>query len=818
MEGDEPGTFSEAITRNMKRGAELLDDEDEVEELEQRLAQKRRNLETQRTQQRKIQLLASLRLLGRAQAWYNLPLRREHNSTGLLCRWDKEAVHAILSCRQNLHKLPPALTEQGWSKCRDLPQTESNKFQIVLCDDLDIFVARTRRPEVANALMNKDWKQKWLNQFNPSRFLRLSIGEMLSIVRVLPELFPKVFANGRCLSKELAEAYLSHCPLNTRADTDAKAFLGALSAELKVDRDLMLMTWRRFYIMYLPDELRDSREFALTVAEQWVPNVGDLFQLFTSRVRSKYDVALAFCQGDGSSYCHVPVDARKKHRKLAEVACFKRPDLLLTTVPAIIERQLICDKDFILSLLREGGGVIPPTLFHILSPQLKQSPDIIVASIERGILRLDQVPKQLGDFVGEKLMQSTAFVLATLEGAQAKSDDVQSGDELELALKAVLLDRSMAMRALLMHSLLVADLPACWACDPSFWKTVLEISPHFWDACPFGDDINFAIAFKTPGPGLATILLGRFDSLPSNLNFWRRLDFAGLKSWFESLAGFMSGWASREILEDKDIMLSAMSIDCFVYDLLPVSLKNNRQIVEALVSTGSDRALSLMSSDARMAFPDLTIKALEMISTEDLTEILVFDFLEPNHWSNRDVARVWLSKGGPWLPDTFPDEFKEDSELMFLLAANDAEQFSVATQELRQNKSFVLRVLDENGMAYRHVDDSLLNDFDVLLAAWAHSQGVGDVFLAREQYRLVTNFASRVRAKLRDHDIFLRTILCGTHAKGSGSSPLCHLLVQLGEETSLVFRKRLAEFLGIPTGKELGKLRQASKHLELWGY
>ena len=129
MEGDEPGTFSEAITRNMKRGAELLGDEDAVEELEQQLAQKRRRLEAQRTQQRNIQLLASLRLLGRAQAWYNLPLRRgENNSTGLLCRWDKEAVLAILSCRSIIHQLPPALNENGWSKCRDLTQTESNKI------------------------------------------------------------------------------------------------------------------------------------------------------------------------------------------------------------------------------------------------------------------------------------------------------------------------------------------------------------------------------------------------------------------------------------------------------------------------------------------------------------------------------------------------------------------------------------------------------------------------------------------------------------------------------------------------------------------
>ena len=182
---------------------------------------------------------------------------------------------------------------------------------------------------------------------------------MLSIVRLLPELFPKVFANGRCLSKELAESYLRHCPHNTRADKDAKTFLGTLSPALKLDRDLILMTLKKFGILRLPDELRGNRGFALAVAKQGVLKVGDRLQLFTSRVRSNYDVALAFCQGNASSYLHVQVDARKKYRKLAEIACLKCPDLLLTTVPGIIERQLIRDEDFILSLLRERNGAIP---------------------------------------------------------------------------------------------------------------------------------------------------------------------------------------------------------------------------------------------------------------------------------------------------------------------------------------------------------------------------------------------------------------------------------------------------------------------------
>lgn len=95
---------------------------------------------------------------------------------------------------------------------------------------------------------------------------------------------------------------------------------------------------------------------------------------------------------------------------------------------------------------------------------------------------------------------------------------------------------------------------------------------------------------------------------------------------------------------------------------------------------------------------------------------------------------------------------------------------------------------------------------------------MGDVFFAREDHRFVTEFATKVRSRLSNHDVFFKTILCGTSAKASSSSPLRDLLIGLGEETSIAFRKRLAEQLDVPTGVELRKLRKASEHLALWGY
>mmetsp|Transcript_8658 Transcript_8658/g.13777 ORF Transcript_8658/g.13777 Transcript_8658/m.13777 type:complete len:224 (-) Transcript_8658:314-985(-) len=223
-----------------------------------------------------------------------------------------------------------------------------------------------------------------------------------------------------------------------------------------------------------------------------------------------------------------------------------------------------------------------------------------------------------------------------------------------------------------------------------------------------------------------------------------------------------------------------------------------------------------MPDRVRDANRDLVAKALEYVSEEDLDEILEL-FVEED-WENHDILRAWLVKGGDIDDWNFPDEFAVDKELMLLVAEHNESLFHHASSELLQDKNFLLQALEKNGMVYRDINCGVLRqDFDILLSSWGRCKEVGDIFFAREEYRLVATFAEEVRELLCAHDIFFKTVLCGTSVSRQ-NSPLRNLLEEQGIETSLAFRKQLAELLDIPTGVKLTKLRRASKHLEFWGY
>ena len=71
--------------------------------------------------------------------------------------------------------------------------------------------------------------------------------------------------------------------------------------------------------------------------------------------------------------------------------------------------------------------------------------------------------------------------------------------------------------------------------------------------------------------------------------------------------------------------------------------------------------------------------------------------------------------------------------------------------------------------------------------------------------------ANYVRSKLGDAPCLCQVVLGGVRDKRGGSSVLATL--DFGVETSSPFMKKIAEYAGIPMGKELGRLRRARANL-----
>ena len=442
-------------------------------------------------------------------------------------------------------------------------------------------------------------------------------------------------------------------------------------------------------------------------------------------------------------------------------------------------------------------------VYSILSPMLKKDCDVCLAAIKCGHIGLNQVPDvcKANPAFWDGFVHSESYLLADLKSGGGNDSGHEKKWETTLA-------------------------QWCSDYDRNFWRDAMQAHASLWEHRPFADDIEFSKSLDTPGPAIIRRMLAKFPSLSSDLAFWRHFLHRTGRLCFKDdpnldIGEFLSNHASNsKVLQDKEAMLLAIPLDVSVYKCLHDSLKTDREILEAMVATKDNILWDLIPFDIMGLHPDLVAEALGFSSKEDFDERL-WDFDWANHedaQANREIVRAWLSKGWGWM-EPFPEELVKDEELMLLVAKHNEHSFHVVSDALLNDKQFLLQAIGRNGMVYRGINNAdLKSDFDVVLAAWAFGEEVGDIFFARDQYRFVTEFAENVRAKLLAQDIFFKTVLCGASSSTSSDCPLRTLLTELGEDTSLALRKHLAELLGIATGGELSKLRKASAHLELWGY
>ena len=222
-------------------------------------------------------------------------------------------------------------------------------------------------------------------------------------------------------------------------------------------------------------------------------------------------------------------------------------------------------------------------------------------------------------------------------------------------------------------------------------------------------------------------------------------------------------------------------------------------------------------------YPDLVADAIRSFNTDEIWEL--FEFIDRDLWSDRRVAHAWLAKGGNYLHEVFPDEFKNDKEAFLLIAEHFPPDFQYASEYLCNNKEFLMQVVDKNATLFKNVSSRLARDFDLALVAFGGS-GAQSRDLAgshydvndRDDLTFLFSFALKVRAKIVSHDNFVKRVLCGMSARHVDGDGFHLPLLDQGDETSLAYKKLLAEFLGVPMGSELRLLRRASTNLAIWGY
>ena len=346
------------------------------------------------------------------------------------------------------------------------------------------------------------------------------------------------------------------------------------------------------------------------------------------------------------------------------------------------------------------------------------------------------------------------------------------------------------------------------------------------------NDIEEAFGLLKSGESLNELLKQKFPELLGNPDFWKAFleakdEFPLLPEVYEVL----KDGKPLAIVNDKELMVQLCSYDPSIYWAIPkkAPLKIDEQIVEATLAWNPSIAIWL-SPGAQLQHPRLVGAALARLPLwQKGIQLKISKKLNTGVWSIREIVLGW-AKGGGEFHSSIPQSFLEDEELLLAFQGNKtaAENINVPVPDrLKANKAFMMKIVEKNPTCLNVVAAGLVGDVDLLVAALSGKDGIltlafrdlehfipdGEDSLHRRWHRLFFKAANMIREKLLAHDVFVKLVLGSV--RFSESSHFAAL--NQDKETSLSLEMKIAEYLGVPVGKELGKLRRARANLALAG-
>jgi len=286
--------------------------------------------------------------------------------------------------------------------------------------------------------------------------------------------------------------------------------------------------------------------------------------------------------------------------------------------------------------------------------------------------------------------------------------------------------------------------------------------------------------------------------------------------------------ASAEILDNASIMATACRADGFLLDICSERLQQDPDVVAAALSCEiSPECIFLVPKEVFEQHPKIAEQAIRMYVSKDWKKL--FDFLPPAVFHTRSVLLAWFEK--EWDITDFPfyqivhgGNFGKDRDVL-LAALKHNYRLSVvgAARSLCEDREFLEAAIEVDGrVIQRVINNATLCDYDMMLLAVGTSRKTLQVFYHGGFWlNCLVQFAQDVRERLKVADIFIGEFLRGIDVVTPHVAPAmrCRLpKLDCGYETGAGFKRLIAEYAGVPLGKELRHLRAASANLEFWGY
>ena len=328
-------------------------------------------------------------------------------------------------------------------------------------------------------------------------------------------------------------------------------------------------------------------------------------------------------------------------------------------------------------------------------------------------------------------------------------------------------------------------------------------------------------------------------SLQVDPEFWRA--YVASKDWLpldHLPVSLEEIWA-----QDAELALQLCAHQGTLYQLFPMNHPLTEKLLEVYLVACPCGLCSEPSIPVGLLrqHPHLVAGALERLplSVQGIREAVIRGLPE-ELWQQPVIVLAW-AKGGGNLHEAIPDAFKDDGLLMNLFSRREnkridhpEELLPSPSDRLLSDKQFMMGIVVENPRLLFNVGANLVGDTDLVIAALSGPAGlylfcgggvIGGPWYEWYEADPYPKVAETVREKLQLHDIFLKLVLGGDcdsiRSSLENGTPLglYKLLSGVNEETSLVFKRLLAEYIGVPTTKkELEMLRGARHTLALAGF
>lgn len=366
--------------------------------------------------------------------------------------------------------------------------------------------------------------------------------------------------------------------------------------------------------------------------------------------------------------------------------------------------------------------------------------------------------------------------------------------------------------------------------DTAFMKERLLLRELSWRRLPtqLKTDIEFARSLDIiPSEYLAQAMFSDLPVLSANRTVWEAIlrGTAAQRGWGD-LAAIIRAFAPHVIRADREIMLQACGFDGKIVQLVDASLSINHDFLVAAVDRNY-HILAYLTHETQRRFPDIVDIALGRLREgyRSWQEFHVLgQSLAPDFWDDWDFVLRWFEHGCPFMGILAVQRpgWREDQEIFMRLAKYCIDEcvdlsFWQASTSLRSDKKFMLQVVGLRPSLFKTAFGRLRNDFDLALIFFSGEESLVQEEVCRSRRERNTHavdaFRFELSARLNAHRIFCTTVLPAMSLARS-NDPHCTLAVlNQGADTSLGYKQLIAEFLGVPVGKQLGLLRQASRNI-----